>query len=87
MKDQDVRRLKEELEKRLKADVEFEKVAKGRFRFSVVSPIFKRKTQMARQDRVWEIVDEVLTRDTSLDVSLILTFTPNELQEKSPIPG
>ena len=87
MKDRDVRRLKEELQKKFKAEVEVEKISKGRFRLSVVSPMFKRMGQMTRQDRVWELVDEVLSRDATLDVSLILTFAPNELEEKSPIPG
>jgi stress-induced morphogen len=81
MKDQDARRLKQELQKRLKAKVESEKVSRGRFRFSVVSPMFKGKPQMTRQDDVWKIVDDVLDRESSLDVSLILTFAPKELQE------
>jgi hypothetical protein len=35
---------------------------------------------LRRQDDVWEAVDGVLAREQSLDITLILTFAPDEVQ-------
>ena len=53
----------------------------GRFQFSVVSPQFTGLTQLERQDAVWEAVDKVLSREESLDVSMVWTFAPGEMEE------
>lgn len=62
-------------------DVEAEPVGpNGRYRFAVVSPRFGAMTQLDRQDATWAVVDEILPREATLDVSLILAFAPEELE-------
>lgn len=62
------------------AEVEIEQVdPKGRYRLGVVSASFEGMTQLQRQDAIWDLVDTKLSREASLDVSLILAYTPSEL--------
>jgi acid stress-induced BolA-like protein IbaG/YrbA len=76
-----VNKLTRELEKQFDAKVEAEKIGpKGRYRFAVVSPKFKKMTQLKRQDAIWAVVDKVLSRDATLDISLILAYAPEELE-------
>jgi len=51
----------------------------GRYRFAVVSPRFETVPHLKRQDEAWKVVDEVLTREETLDVSLVLTYAPAEI--------
>ncbi|HEX4797243.1 MAG TPA: hypothetical protein VH370_25845 [Humisphaera sp.] len=72
--------LREALKKEFKAQAEFEPVnGKGRYRFAVTSKRFAKMPQLKRQDEVWKVVDRILSRDASLDVSLILAFAPEDL--------
>lgn len=64
------------------ADVESEKVAlPGRYRFAVVSQKFARMPHHKRQDQLWSIASATLPREAMLDISLILAFAPNELED------
>jgi hypothetical protein len=65
---------------RFGGDVESEAIGNGRFRFSIVSPSFAEVPHMQRQDLVWSLVDQTVDRERSLDISLILTFAPAELE-------
>jgi hypothetical protein len=68
------------LQSRFAAQVEVEPVnSGGRFRFGVTSPQFAVMGQLERQDAVWAVVDQVLPREATIDISLILTYAPNEL--------
>lgn len=76
-----VEMLKEALKKRFEAEVEAEQVGpNGRYRFAVVSRQFEKMPRLDRQDRVWDVVDEVLPREATLDISLILAYAPDELE-------
>ena len=69
------------LSKKFEAKVGAELVGRpGRYRFTVVSQKFAKMTQLARQDAIWKIVDETLSREASLDVSLILAYAPEDLE-------
>jgi hypothetical protein len=54
----------------------------GRYRFTIVSPRFDSMAHLRRQDEVWKVVDQVLSREETLDVSLVLTVAPDELWAK-----
>lgn len=70
------------LRNRFRADVDVERISdRMRYRFAVVSPDFAQMSQLQRQDAVWNVVDATLSREATLDVSLILTFAPGELAE------
>jgi hypothetical protein len=65
---------------RFGADVDSEPVnEQGRYRFAVTSQQFESMSHLDRQDALWAVVDETLPREASLDVSLILAFSPSEL--------
>jgi len=49
------------------------------YRFYVVSRNFKAMGQQERQKLVWHIVENVLSADEQLHVSMILTVTPDDL--------
>lgn len=70
------------LKQRFDAEVEVQPVnGNGRYRFAVVSMQFQQLNQLQRQDAVWEVVDATLPRPATLDISLVLAFSPNELQK------
>ncbi len=72
--------LKLALEKQFGGQAEFEPVSRpGRYRFAVRSKKFGKMSHMKRQDEAWKIVDRVLERDAALDISLILTFAPQDM--------
>jgi stress-induced morphogen len=80
MKSAELKKLVGAIKKKFKGKVRSEKVDKaGRYRLEVVAPGFGKLTQLQRQDQVWEVVDEVLSREATLDISLILTYSPAEL--------
>ncbi len=82
MTPQDAERVVNALRDGLRAEVESEMInGRGRYRFSVVSPMFENVPHTQRQDRVWAAVDQVLRRDDTLDISLILAYAPSELAE------
>jgi len=72
--------LKKALQQQFGGDVEAEPVnGQGRYRFAIVSASFEPMTHLERQDAIWQVVDRVLPREATLDVSLILALTPGEL--------
>jgi hypothetical protein len=74
------KKLAAEIKKRFAADVEVEQIdPKGRFRFNVASPRFEKMPHLKRQDLLWDVVDEVLSRQDTIDISLILAYAPSEL--------
>lgn len=75
-----VDKLKQAFADRFDAKVEAEKIAPGRYRFSVVSDRFKRRQQLQRQDDLWKVADEILPRQATVDISLILAYAPDELE-------
>lgn len=67
------------LARQFDAEVEAEPIGgNGRFRFAIVSPQFAGLPQLQRQDAIWQVVDGVLPREATLDVSMILAFEPGE---------
>jgi stress-induced morphogen len=84
MTEERARRLADELSRHFNGQAEIEAVAPGRYRFAIVSPQFEGVGQLQRQDRAWEVVDQVFTREEVLDISLILAFAPGELQPVPP---
>jgi hypothetical protein len=74
-----VQLLTDALRKQLSAEVSAEAVAPGRYRFAVVSPKFKDVADLQRQDQIWAIVDSTISRAETLDISLILAFSPDEV--------
>jgi stress-induced morphogen len=80
MSESERKKLVASLKKEFRGTVHSEKVGpKGRFRLEVISPKFKKMTQLQRQDAVWDVVNDALSREATLDVSLILTYSPAEL--------
>lgn len=78
-------RLKRALRDKFDADVDVQKTDRwSRYHFAVVSEKFNRVSPMKRQDRIWDVVDEVLTRDEWLKIGLIYAYAPKEL---APIRG
>lgn len=55
--------------------------APDRYQFTVSSPKLRSMTTLQRQDLVWEVIDRVLSRDDSLDVVMVWTFAPGEINE------
>mgnify|MGYP006301420073 CR=1 FL=1 len=76
-----VKQLTSALEQAFNAEVQAEKVSTKRYRFVVVSPQFCRMTQMERQDAIWAQVDQVLQKADAVNVSLILAYAPNEIEQ------
>lgn len=82
MTEEQAARLSAEFRQAFGGDVEIEPVGRpGRFRFAISSPRFEPMTQLARQDALWQIVDQILPRDATLDVAMILAFAPSELEQ------
>jgi 3-polyprenyl-4-hydroxybenzoate decarboxylase len=72
--------LAKELEKHFGGTAEFEAVNnKGMYRFAITSSRFDNVPHLQRQDDIWEVVDKVLSRQSTLDVSMILAFSPADL--------
>lgn len=68
------------LKKKFHGQVDAEPInGKGRYRFAVTSKQFAKMPQLRRQDAVWEIVDETLPAEATLDISIILAFAPADL--------
>jgi hypothetical protein len=63
-------------------EAEAERVTRdGRYRFEVTSPRFDAVPQLQRQDMAWRVVDRVLSREETLDITLVITYSPRDLQE------
>ena len=75
-----VKQLSDALKKRFGGKVDFEAVnGKGRYRFAVTTKRFDDVPHLKRQDAIWEVVDEVLSREAKLGISLILAYAPKDL--------
>lgn len=55
----------------------------GRYRLAVISPQFEGMPHHERQQAMWSVVDTVLDRPTSMDISLILAFAPSDLRRNA----
>jgi hypothetical protein len=79
MTQDDVDALKAALQEQFGGDVQAECVdERGRYRFAVISSRFESTPHLQRQDAIWEVVDRVLSREVSDDISMILAFTPKD---------
>jgi acid stress-induced BolA-like protein IbaG/YrbA len=72
----------------LSAEVEIERLPMDdpwpdQFRIAVVSPRFKSLNHFKRQDLIWPIVNRILGAEELLAISVILAFSPNELEAAS----
>jgi hypothetical protein len=72
--------LAESLARQFGGDAEFEPVnEKGRYRFAIETNRFNGVPHLQRQDEIWDFVNEVVPREETLDISLILAFAPADL--------
>ena len=77
---QEAENLAKILRKKFQAEVDFEKVNdKGRYRFAVVSEQFRGVPHLTRQDQIWKVVDEAISREATMGISLILAFDPSDI--------
>jgi hypothetical protein len=77
----EIRKLGEAFHKELAAEVDIEPVpGMQRYRLAVISRKFQGMHHLDRQDRLWEIVDRVLTPKQAMKISIILAFAPRELE-------
>lgn len=72
--------LAECLRQRFAAEVEFEEVSHRRYRFAIVSEQFRGMPHLTRQDQIWKVVDEAISREQTMGISLILAFDPSEIE-------
>jgi acid stress-induced BolA-like protein IbaG/YrbA len=80
MTERDAEGLSDELGRRFGASVDVDEVADGRFRFALVSPQFAGVSPLRRQDQIWAVIDSVLDRELTLDISLVLAYAPDEIE-------
>jgi hypothetical protein len=52
------------------------------YRVAVLAPKFKEMKHSERQNLVWRIADSALSPDEQLHISMILTLTPDEVEER-----
>jgi len=52
------------------------------YRLAVLAPKFKTLKHSERQNLVWRIADSALSPDEQLHISMILTLTPDEVEER-----
>lgn len=83
MKDDQAQRLATAFQDQFGGEVEVlpEEGSPGRYQFAVQSPKFSELTTLRRQDVVWEVIDRVLSREDTLDVVMVWTFVPGEVNE------
>lgn len=82
MTDRDVDTLRRALAEAFDAEVDATAVnGNGRYRFAVLSNRFAGMPQLDRQDAIWRVVDEALSRAAVLDISLIFAFAPDEIEQ------
>lgn len=80
MSTSELKKLTSALRKEFGGKIRHEKIGSGgRCRFEVISSNFSKMSQLGRQDAVWKVVDDAIPRAASLDISLILTYSPGEL--------
>ena len=76
MKQADADRTCQALQDALGGTARWERVSRGRYRIEVVTPAFDGQSHRKRQNRVWEVVDQTLDRETALDITMIVPFAP-----------
>lgn len=77
----EIRKVADLFRKELTARVDVEPVSgTKRYRLAVMSKQFDKMDHLDRQDRLWDLVDQVLTKKQSRTISLILAFAPKELK-------
>ena len=80
MTNNEAKQLAQALKKQFGGKVEYEPVnTLGRYRFAITSKNFDGIPHLQRQDAIWKVVDQVLARESTLDVSMILAFAPADL--------
>lgn len=76
-----IEKLRDRLKSELAAEVDVEPLDEGApFLVTVFSDQFKNLSHLARQDRVWAVVDAACSREDSLLISMILTYAPGEIE-------
>jgi hypothetical protein len=78
MNDVDAEKLAAALQNAFGGKVTFERTAVGRYAFEVTTKAFDDVSPRARQDRVWQVVDDTLDRDTSAGITLIVAYAPGD---------
>ena len=58
-----------------------------RVRFAVISPKFEEMGEFEAQDAVWDTADRVLGREEVVQITLIFTYAPSELNEDGEVIG
>ena len=72
------------LRERFNAQVDYEEVnSNGRYSFAVVSEQFHGVPHLTRQDRIWKVIDEVLSKEDTMGISLVLAFDPSDLASET----
>ena len=68
------------LKRKFGGRVEFENVdGNGRYGFAIWSKKFNGVPHMKRQDDIWEIINEVLDRESILDLGAVIAYAPNDV--------
>ena len=78
MNDAQADQLVDALRARFGGRARHERTAPGRYAIEVITDDFDGVTSRARQDRVWQVVDDTLDRDTSAGITLIMTYAPGD---------
>ena len=80
MTDEQAKALVRALKKQFGGKAEYEAInGRGTYRFAIVSKRFNTMRQLQRQDEVWKVVDQVLPREATLDITTILAYAPADL--------
>jgi hypothetical protein len=83
-----VDRLVEALEQRFGgAKVRFEPIRRDRYRFFVIWQQFQDMGHPERQRLVWDVAEAVLQKSDLLNVGMIITLAPSELEEDDSVHG
>ncbi len=63
-------------------EFDLEETPAGKVGGFVISPSFSGKSQIERQNMLWDYLDQVLTKEQGLGVVSLVTITPEEAQEE-----
>jgi len=76
----DARRLSDAFTHAFGGQADIEEINSGQFRFTVLSERFSGMPHLRRQDEAWKIIDSTLSPEQVLDVTLVLTFSPDDVR-------
>jgi acid stress-induced BolA-like protein IbaG/YrbA len=62
-------------------EFELEEAADGKVGGFIISPSFAGKSQLERQNILWDYLDQALTQEQALGIVSLVTITPEEAQE------